>query len=237
MADAPAPRHDDPLVRYYDLRAREYEDIYRRDEPQRRAELAGLAEALRAAVAGRRALEVACGTGYWTALAAESAAHVTALDLAPAMLEEARAKRLPADRVTFRAGDAFAPCTVEAGSGDSAAGTARYDAAFAMFWLSHVSRSRVPEFLDSLLACLAPGAVFFLADNMHLEGVGGELVRRPGSVDTWKSRTLADGSRHQVLKNYFTAEELRTWLAPRAAGQPEIRIGRCFWRAKIQAAK
>jgi hypothetical protein len=60
-------------------------------------------------------------------------------------------------------------------------------------------------------------------------GVGGELITRPGVVDTFKLRELADGSKHEVLKNYYQASELRELLAPHSTGL-EIHVGECFWR-------
>jgi ubiquinone/menaquinone biosynthesis C-methylase UbiE len=50
-------------------------------------------------------LEVGCGPGTWTALLAEKASHVTAVDLSPGMLEQAR-RAVPYARVEFVNADA-----------------------------------------------------------------------------------------------------------------------------------
>jgi hypothetical protein len=39
---------------------------------------------------------------------------------------------------------------------------------------------------------------------------------------------LADGSQHQVLKNYFDAAHLQRLFEPRAI-ELEVRMGKCFW--------
>lgn len=50
---------------------------------------------------GVRALEIGCGTGLFTELFAQTGAHITAVDISPELLEQARRKQLPADRVAF----------------------------------------------------------------------------------------------------------------------------------------
>jgi len=67
------------LADYYAQRAAEYDDVYRK--PERQADLARLRELLPPLVAGRRVLEVAAGTGYWTRLLATTAAGITATDI------------------------------------------------------------------------------------------------------------------------------------------------------------
>ncbi|HUS14355.1 MAG TPA: class I SAM-dependent methyltransferase [Chloroflexia bacterium] len=206
------------LAAYYGRRAAEYEAIYARPDPVRQAEQAALAAALRTLVAGRRVLEVACGTGYWTAQYAATARHVVAVDVALEVLAIAEAKGLPPDRVTWAQADAYSLAVVP---GD-------FDAAVAAFWFSHVPRARVGEFLRGLHARLAPGSRVLLADNVHVPGVGGDVVQLPGSLDTFKRRTLADGSRHDVLKNYYSAAELHAIFAPLGI-VPVVETGACFW--------
>ena len=48
-----------------------------------------------------RALEVGCGTGLFTGLFAESGARIIAVDISEELLEQARARTYPGDRVAF----------------------------------------------------------------------------------------------------------------------------------------
>ena len=76
------------LVEYYRRRAGEYEAIYAK--PERQADLALLRKEVPQRLAGRRVLEIACGTGYWTALVAPLAASVVATDTAEEPMAIAR---------------------------------------------------------------------------------------------------------------------------------------------------
>jgi demethylmenaquinone methyltransferase/2-methoxy-6-polyprenyl-1,4-benzoquinol methylase len=87
------------LEAYYAKRAREYERIY--DKAERQDELAWLRGRLPALFEGRRVLEIACGTGYWTQFIARNAVHVNACDINESVLEIAREKPIPKGRVTF----------------------------------------------------------------------------------------------------------------------------------------
>jgi len=78
------------LLDYYRRRAAEYEAIYAK--PERQADLAVLRRAIPAMLRGARVLEIACGTGYWTQLAADVAAQVVATDLADEPMGIAQAK-------------------------------------------------------------------------------------------------------------------------------------------------
>lgn len=210
------------LRRYYDQRAPEYEQIYLPRDHQHGRELGELSRELREAMRGRRVLEVACGTGYWTACAAGVALRVTATDASLAMLTEAREKSLPAN-VELLARDAYHLHDLPAD----------FDAGLAMFWLSHVPRARLRAFLDGFHARLGPGAVVYLADNVYLPGLGGELLPPDAAGDTYKMRRSSDGGRHRVLKNYFSTEELRALLAP-GTSDLVVRAGSCFWSARYR---
>jgi SAM-dependent methyltransferase len=220
------PTHAGEALRaYYDRRATEYEKVYRRDDPVRQAELGQLAAALRRTTAGRRVLEVPCGTGYWTSIIADEAAHVTAVDASAAMLALAQEKSLPRDKVEFRLGDAY---RLEGTPG-------RFDAGVLNFWLSHVPQAFLQEFLRRFHERLCTGAMVLVADNVYLPDVGGELLSEPGSDDTFKERLLADGSTHRVLKNYYDAAQLRQLLQPHAK-QLAIHSGSCYWWSTYEVA-
>lgn len=212
--------HDDYTVRYYDARADEYEEIYHRDDPPRRAETSALAADMCAWLAGRRVLELACGTGFWTERLAAAAAHIVAIDAAPRMLALAAKKQLPVGRVEFREADAFSPGLI---SGD-------FDAGMANFLLSHVPRRRLAGLLASFCERIGSGGRLFLADSVYVEGVGGEPEGPDRHGDFYRLRTLRDGTRWRVLKNYYSEDELRSLLAERTIGL-RIRFGACYWWA------
>jgi SAM-dependent methyltransferase len=212
--------HDESVLRrYYDQRAPEYEEIYTPRDVTHGRELGELSRALRNTLSGRRVLEVACGTGYWTAAVAQVAREVVATDTSLPMLAEARDKGLPPN---VRLCEADAYDLAPAGDG--------FDGALAMFWLSHVPRNRLRDFLAHLHGRLGGGARVFLADDLYTPGWGGDLLDPDANGDTFKLRTLKNGSRHRVLKNYFSDEDLRTLLEPHAEDLVLWR-GRYFWSA------
>jgi demethylmenaquinone methyltransferase/2-methoxy-6-polyprenyl-1,4-benzoquinol methylase len=191
------------LEAYYARRAAEYERIYAK--PERQADLAAMRARVASLFAGRRVLEIACGTGYWTHVMSAAATSITALDAADETLEIARSKRYPDGKVEFRCGDAYS--LPEFGR--------THDAAFAGFWWSHVPLARLDEFLDGLVRALAPGSVVAFLDNRYVEGNSTPISRRDAEGNTYQQRTLDDGSSHEVLKNFPTPEELRGKAASR----------------------
>jgi SAM-dependent methyltransferase len=162
------------LVDYYSRRAGEYDAIWRRADPQCQAEQAAIAGAIRESFVSRRVLEVACGTGYWTQFAAEVAEHICAIDASSAMRALARTKRYPPGRVTVTLADAYALAAVPG----------QFDAGLANFWLSHIPRARLEEFLDSIHRRVGPDCA-----NRH----GGQCSHSgPG----WRTVQAARKCRH-----------------------------------------
>jgi SAM-dependent methyltransferase len=206
------------LRHYYGRRAREYERIYHRDDPARQSEQTALATDLQESLRGRSVLEIACGTGFWTEIASRVARHVVAVDASPEMLAVAQEKGPPPGRVEFKLGDAYEL--------DDVPGV--FDGGLAMFWLSHVPKARLSEFLDGWHEKLGRGSIVFMADNVYVPGVGGELLVPSSIGDTFKLRTLSDGSQHRVLKNYYDASFLHHTISP-AATDLRIHVGECFW--------
>ncbi len=192
------------LVDFYRRRAREYEAIYAK--PERQADLAILRRHIPERMARRRVLEVACGTGYWTVLVARTAAGLTATDAVEEPMRIAREKDYGPHAVRFELADAYA----------LAPALGRFDAGMAIFWWSHVPRSRIAAFLASLHARLEPGARVLFMDNRYVEGSSTSISERDADGNSYQLRRLSDGSENRVLKNFPTEHDLRTDLAPHA---------------------
>jgi demethylmenaquinone methyltransferase/2-methoxy-6-polyprenyl-1,4-benzoquinol methylase len=181
---------------YYAARAPEYDRIYAR--PERQDDLRAIERWLPTVFAGRSLLEVACGTGYWTQFLAPVATRVLAIDAAPETLRIARS-RLAGGNVEFTTGDAYALPPTATG----------FESAFAGFWYSHIPNSRVAGFLAGLHRALVPGARVVFLDNRYVEGNSTPVSEPDAQGDTWQWRTLDDGSRHRLLKNFPGEGELR----------------------------
>ncbi|MFQ5606833.1 MAG: class I SAM-dependent methyltransferase [Candidatus Zixiibacteriota bacterium] len=218
------------MQEYYDRRAPVYENIYDFDDPIRRKELDEIESELIKAAAGQSVLEIACGSGYWTNLLAPVAPvppvalKVSALDASKQMLEIARARGLDPARVSFLLADAY----------DLPDFKERFTLGLAAFWLSHVPRARVSEFLDGFQRRLTPGALVFLFDNHLVRGMGGELLAPKGDPNTYKIRKLPDGSRYQVVKNYYDERSLRETLSD-FGSDIRTHVGSVYWWATYHA--
>ena len=186
----------DNLADYYARRAAEYERFY--DKPERQGEYAALRSRVADLLAGRRVLELACGTGYWTKVMSTTAREVTALDYNQEVLEVAAAKNLPKDKVSFGIGDAYA--LPDLGR--------RHDALFAGFWWSHVLLQDLDSFLRGAVNVVAPGARIAFLDNRYVEGSNTPVSRRDAQGNSFQARKLDDGSSHEVLKNFPDDAEL-----------------------------
>ncbi|HZM33613.1 MAG TPA: methyltransferase domain-containing protein [Burkholderiales bacterium] len=206
------------LEAYYAKRAAEYEAIYAK--PERQADLARMRVDIPALFAGKRVLEIACGTGYWTPLIAAQAESVLALDFAPETLAIARSKKVPRGNVRFEQGDAYRlPAWPES-----------FSASYAGFWWSHIPLERVDAFLAGLHRRLAPEARVVFMDNLYVEGSSTPLARRDAAGNTYQERRLADGSRHEVLKNFPTPGELEARLG-RVGTEVRVKRYEYYWLA------
>ena len=206
------------MKNYYDRRATEYEKVH--EKPERTNDLAKLKREVKKRLKGERVLEIACGTGYWTGVFASAAEFVLATDQSAESLDIAKGKGLDLEKVRFSQDDAYALDTVEAGSD--------FTAGFAGFWWSHVPRSRLREFLANLHARLQPGAKVIFLDNAFVAGSNTQISHADDEGNTYQTRRLADGTTHEVLKNFPTDEELRRVLSEFATDIQIVRLN-YYW--------
>ena len=151
------------MLAYYEARAPEYDDWYLRRGRYERGPVHDAAWNAELDVAGRwldalpiqgEIVELAAGTGWWSPLLA-SKGELSLYDAAPAPLDRAR-ERLVAHRLRahLHVRDAWA-------EPDRAV-----DAVFTGFWLSHVPRDRLDEFLGVVRRWLKPGGTFAFIDSL-----------------------------------------------------------------------
>ena len=209
---------------YYRARAPEYDEWWQRRGRYDRGpdlaeewgrQVAQVAAALEAFGATGDVLEMAGGTGWWTARLARTAGHLTVIDSSPETLELNRDRVLRPD-VDYLVADLFTwrPKTT-------------YDVVFFSFWLSHVPRSRFSGFWSLVRSCLAPGGRVFLLDNRNDPHPNGE-IKDPYVVPCGPDlelRRLHDGSKYQVVEVFYEPKELQSLL------------GHHGWTAKLDATR
>jgi SAM-dependent methyltransferase len=194
------------LADYYRQRAREYDAVYRK--PERQHDPASLRALLPPMTSGRHVLEIAAGTGYWTQVIAASAASVTATDLNPETLAVAASRDYGPARVELVTADAY---RLDRVPGD-------FDLVFCGFWWSHIGRADIPRFLAGACGRVAPGTTLLALDNRYVPGSNHPITRVSQDGDSYQDRSLRDGRRYEVLKNFPDRARLAADLARWATG-------------------
>ncbi|MBK6652141.1 MAG: class I SAM-dependent methyltransferase [Betaproteobacteria bacterium] len=177
-------------------RAAEFDNFYLREECQ--FEVRALEKWFTPKFTDTKAIELACGTGFWTQFLARTTRGMVALDAFPNDLAIAES-RVPVDKVKFMTGDAF-KLSPDLG---------RFNAGFAAHWMSSVPRVRRMAFFQALSTVMVPGAEVVLLDYAFVEGVSAPIADTDADGNTYQLTRLKDGTDIRVLKNYPTEAELR----------------------------
>lgn len=197
----------DEQIRYYRARAPVYDDWFLRRGPfdhgeEENARWFSEVEEVRGALRNEQAtgtsvLELACGTGHWTAELSRRATRVLALDASPEVLEINRERvGEAAAEVRYQRADLFEWQPSE-----------RYDFVFFGFWLSHIPAAEFDGFWRKLARCLAPGGCFFFVDNL----APSDSEQRTGEERI--QRRIPDGRTFEIVKSYFEPGGLEARLA------------------------
>lgn len=203
----------DRLKSYYAQRAPVYDELY--TKPERQTDLEWIARILTRELNGLRVFEIAAGTGFWTQHYAASAESVTATDINPSMLAQARPKLEPYPNVTLELADAFAlpePRRV-------------YDAVFAAFWWSHVFLEERLSFLEGLRAWMGKPTRLLLIDNRYVPGSSTPICRTDADGNTYQERQLGR-ERFEILKNFPERSSFERLLPGQAIAWDSTP---CYW--------
>ena len=195
-------------IDYYRARAPEYDDwFYRRGRydlgeahtRQWQAEVQQVREQLYRVSDVEDILELAPGTGIWTAELIQIGERVTALDASPEMIGINRAK-LRCDKVHYQLTDLFQYQPAR-----------QYDMVFFGFWLSHVPAAKLARFLQAVHAALKPGGRLFFVDSRALDLSRSRSGTAP-LADDLQRRELKDGRQFDIVKIYYEPAALTETL-------------------------
>jgi SAM-dependent methyltransferase len=200
-------------IEYYRARAPEYDDWFlRRGHYDHGPELAAVwereigeaaASLLALPLDGADVLELAPGSGVWTARYIDRAASVTGVDAAPEMVE----------RAVARLGERAATFHVEHADLFRWRPTREFDVVVFCFWISHVPAARLDAFLAMVASALRPGGHAFFVDSQPAPTSGRADLPPPPRSGEVQHRTLLDGRRFDVVKNHWSSEELTARFA------------------------
>ncbi len=215
---------DAEMRAYYAARAPEFDDWYLRRGRYSHGPIHDAAWQAELDHAGRwldglpwrgQIVELAAGTGWWSPLLAERG-ELSAYDVNEAPLDLAR-ERLVAHglRAHLHVRDAWA-------EPDRAV-----DGLFAGFWLSHVRRGRLDEFLRLARRWLKPGGTFAAIDSLP-DAQSGAADRVAPEGDR-AIRRLGDGREFTIVKVFYRPDELHAALLRSGFTEVEVATtGRFF---------
>jgi SAM-dependent methyltransferase len=187
---------------YYDARAGEYDDAYRRtgshDRGQHvnaewRAEMAQVSRAFAGVPLSGDVVELAAGTGYWTQQIFERVSSLTVIDGSAEMLAVNRDRLGPrADTIDYQVLDLFDWTPART-----------WDACVFGFWLCHVPDELLSTFLQRVHASLRPAGTVVFIDK----AVARDEPEAP------VERALDDGRRFTIVDHARPVERLRDAFA------------------------
>jgi hypothetical protein len=96
------------------------------------------------------------------------------------------------------------------------------------FLFSHIPKKEIDSFLQTIHQRLSQNAFIMFTDSNYIEGQGGTLIKKTEETDTWKRRKLNNGEEYDVLKNYYTKEELEK-IFTKYTKKIEIQYLTNFW--------
>jgi ubiquinone/menaquinone biosynthesis C-methylase UbiE len=204
------------VAKYYALLGEAVEDKYL--EPDMDEDIDDMSIHLGNVLAGHTVLELGCGTGFWTEVAAEAAQSVLALDINANLVDIARERGMPEGKVSFRVADAL----------DLPEDIGTFSAVLVSFLWSHLTKGEQEKLLATLKKRLGKDVLLVILDDSFVEGFSETIARTDADGTTYQIWTTPEGERFELPKSYQSDSALRKRLGN--VGK-EIKIERVefFW--------
>ena len=208
------------VAKYYALLGEALEDKYL--EPDMDEDIDDMSIHLGNLLAGHTVLELGCGTGFWTEVAAESAQSVLAVDINASLVDIARERDMPEGKVSFRVADAL---DLPEDIGNS---VGKISAVLVSFLWSHLNKKEQEGLLATLKKRLGKDVLLVLLDDSFVEGFSETIARTDADGTTYQILTAPEGERFELPKSYQSDSALRKRVG--TVGK-EIKIERVefFW--------
>ncbi|MFX0082859.1 MAG: class I SAM-dependent methyltransferase [Candidatus Hodarchaeota archaeon] len=207
---------DNDIKQYYADRAYEYNKTYLR--PERQKDIKRLHKLLTTLLKGHFVLEVACGTGFWTKTIAAVSKFITAVDINDEVLQIAKNRRIPSDKVVYVQDDVYKLNKIQN----------NFSAGFAGFWWSHILKSKLSSFIALFHSKLQPNALVVFIDNRRVKGSSTRISRIDIHGNSYQIRKLEDGREYEILKNFPTKREIHDTLGNEVKNL-KIKFLKYFW--------
>jgi len=206
-------------INYYSERAKEYEQIYKKEE--RQEDLKKLEIILKDLFFAKSVIEIACGTGYWTKVISETAKSIFAVDINDTVLEIAQSKKYKAP-ITFENADIFNLTKVDE----------KFDSGFGGFIWSHIPKQKLDVFLSAFISKVSPGGFVVFVDNQFVKGSNTPIDSKDEYGNTYQIRKLSNKNNYKVMKNFPVDSEILDIVAP-ISSQVKIDQLKYFWVLKF----
>jgi demethylmenaquinone methyltransferase/2-methoxy-6-polyprenyl-1,4-benzoquinol methylase len=215
------------LMRYYDERAPEYDDVYSGKSPgipepesykQDVEEISKICKTF-----GRSHLiDIACGTGFWTPYYIDNCTNVTLVDQSREMLVECQKRVNGLDHrahVRFMKGNFFSLRFF----------LETFDVALTAFFISHLSEEMVEVFFNKLKRLLMPKA-----EILWIDGAWSPKRAPYREKEGIQRRKLKNGQEFGIFKKYFDENDVKTLMKKHEFGLQSLYMGDVFFAARAE---
>ena len=208
------------IVSYYRDRAKEYEKIY--SKPERQSDLLLAEQIFRDTFADKDVFEIACGTGYWTQKISATAKNILATDINDTVIEVAKSKNYSPAKVDFQTADIF-----------ELTNNNKHESLFGGFIWSHIKLQDLNKFIGAVNNLVHSFGTLVFMDNNYVDGSNHPVTDKDDFGNTYQTRTLENGAKHNVLKNFPTEKFIKQLLTGKATDVEFISL-QYYWILKYK---
>lgn len=190
------------IIAYYNDRASEYDKVYQIPEEQN--DLIKSTKLFQNIFANKSVLEIACGTGYWTEQISKTANSILATDINQVVIDIANSRQYN-NNVTFQVIDM-----------NNLSVDKPFDAIFGGFIWSHILLQDLDNFILKLKSLINEKGEIVFIDSKQVENTNHDkksITRVDQFNNTFQTRELENGTKHEVLKNFPNEKFLKDKLS------------------------